>query len=226
MDRKLESPSPYHKKLSEIFMGHYNFYRDRVKNCEGRFVHYTSAENGIKIIRGKQVWLRNTLCMNDFMEIEHGFSQMLDFLNSSRGDFKKNLDACHEGIFEKAASKFDEKFYYIKTESYIACMSEHDVDEDELGRLSMWRSYGGSSGGVAIVLKNEAFLDEGEKHFNLFVAPVLYLNTNEFHKMMSNISESIINNRDFLKRVPEEVVVDYLFFFICVDRFNIEASWI
>jgi hypothetical protein len=50
-----------------------------------RFVHYTSPENGIKIIRGKTFWLRDARCMNDYSEIHHGYLQLHTYFN----DIKK-----------------------------------------------------------------------------------------------------------------------------------------
>ena len=44
-----------------------------------RFVHYTSAENALKIIQSKRLWLRNTLCMSDFREVQHGFDILQRF---------------------------------------------------------------------------------------------------------------------------------------------------
>lgn len=43
------------------------------------FVHYTSAENGINIIKNKEIWLRNVRCMNDFSEVEHGMSVLQSY---------------------------------------------------------------------------------------------------------------------------------------------------
>src|SRR5712664_1310320 len=37
-----------------------------------RFVHYTSAEAALKIIRSKRMWMRNTTCMTDYREVQHG----------------------------------------------------------------------------------------------------------------------------------------------------------
>lgn len=39
----------------------------------GQFVYYTSAETATRIIRNKQIWLRNTTTMNDYSEVQHGF---------------------------------------------------------------------------------------------------------------------------------------------------------
>lgn len=34
-----------------------------------RFVHYTSAESALRIIKTKQIWMRNATCMSDYREI-------------------------------------------------------------------------------------------------------------------------------------------------------------
>ncbi len=41
-------------------------------NDELRFVHYTSAEAALSIIRSKRIWMRNTTCMSDYREVKHG----------------------------------------------------------------------------------------------------------------------------------------------------------
>jgi hypothetical protein len=44
----------------------------RLKDAGRKLAHYTTAENGLKIIEGKTIWLRNAAVMNDFSEIQHG----------------------------------------------------------------------------------------------------------------------------------------------------------
>jgi hypothetical protein len=38
-----------------------------------RLVHYTTAEAALNIIRSKRFWMRNTNCMADYREVQHGF---------------------------------------------------------------------------------------------------------------------------------------------------------
>src|ERR1039458_4464080 len=44
-----------------------------------RFVHYTSAEAALKIIRSKRLWMRNTTCMSDYREVRHGYDILYKF---------------------------------------------------------------------------------------------------------------------------------------------------
>jgi hypothetical protein len=57
------------KKLLPIFFPYHTSRRDRMIESNGRFVHYTSAENAIKIINTKCVWMRNATCMSDYREV-------------------------------------------------------------------------------------------------------------------------------------------------------------
>jgi hypothetical protein len=41
----------------------------KIDGVSRRFVHYTTAEAALKIIKSKRVWMRNTLCMLDYREV-------------------------------------------------------------------------------------------------------------------------------------------------------------
>jgi hypothetical protein len=63
---------PAYDQLYEIF-NPYALNRQREMRTKGtRFVHYTSAEVAVNIIKKKEVWMRKSTAMNDFMEIDHG----------------------------------------------------------------------------------------------------------------------------------------------------------
>ena len=57
------------KKLQEL-------YKNR---SYARFVHYTSAEAALQIIKTKRIWMRNTTCMSDYSEVENGYRILLNF---------------------------------------------------------------------------------------------------------------------------------------------------
>jgi hypothetical protein len=54
-----------------------------------RFVHYTSAEAALKIIKSKRVWMRNTTCMSDYREVQYGYDILnrVFLANGNRGAF-------------------------------------------------------------------------------------------------------------------------------------------
>jgi len=46
-------------QLQSIFRPYAKERRDEIVARKGRFVHYTSAENAMKIIQSKKLWMRN-----------------------------------------------------------------------------------------------------------------------------------------------------------------------
>ena len=61
-----------------------------------QFVHYTSADAALSIIKTKRMWMRNTSCMSDYREVQHGFDILQKyFLDKERvAKFAAALDAC------------------------------------------------------------------------------------------------------------------------------------
>src|ERR1700742_3802814 len=60
------------QKLNEIFFPHFWEKRLSLKESDRRLVHYTSAENALRILTDKAIVLRSTVCMNDYSEVQHG----------------------------------------------------------------------------------------------------------------------------------------------------------
>lgn len=119
-----------------------------------RFVHYTSAEAALSIIRTKRVWMRNALAMVDYREVGHGLDLLKAIFNKEGVDkLKLALDVYSPGAATAGGDSFNETWQQINLDTYIASISKHNDDEDQHGRLSMWRAFGNSPGRVAIVLK-------------------------------------------------------------------------
>jgi hypothetical protein len=80
-DNPLPTPEKFELgvRLESIFMPYARSQRIKfLTDASGirpsaRFVHYTSAESALKIIESKRVWMRNTTCMADYREVQHGF---------------------------------------------------------------------------------------------------------------------------------------------------------
>ena len=67
----MEEWDPAVVKLLSIFMPT-SFERRIAIKAHSRFVHYTTAENLFRILDKEEIWFRNTRCMNDHRDIEHG----------------------------------------------------------------------------------------------------------------------------------------------------------
>nr|VFJ45626.1 MAG: Protein of unknown function (DUF2971) [Candidatus Kentron sp. FM]VFJ65105.1 MAG: Protein of unknown function (DUF2971) [Candidatus Kentron sp. FM]VFK11972.1 MAG: Protein of unknown function (DUF2971) [Candidatus Kentron sp. FM] len=141
---------------SEIFRAFFSLYDD-ISEAEQFDVekpllaHYTSLDTLENILKTNEVWFSNPLFMNDLEEVKFGVSQGVDIVLRS----KEISDACgatpRARIFNRY---FDQYFKTFENEqafdTYVFCLSEHDKDDHD-GMLSMWRGYGASGNGAAVI---------------------------------------------------------------------------
>src|ERR1700733_13254594 len=108
------------ERVEEIFFGYATDRRKPLLDGSLRLAHYTTAENARKIIQSKEFWLRNTTCMSDFSEVEHGYKQLLGYFNAgtNRGDFCAALDAVSDGIGTRVLKQFDEWWNRVGKHTY------------------------------------------------------------------------------------------------------------
>jgi hypothetical protein len=105
----------------------------------GRFAYYTTADIASKILKGRQVWLRNTLAMNDYREFDHGSDCLKAAYNSEPGHaLNAVLNSCFSGLADEVRDYFNAWLPSIEYDTYMLCLSNHSSDEDPHGRLSMW----------------------------------------------------------------------------------------
>ena len=177
------------------------FYENQTK-----FVHYTSAEAALGIISSKRLWMRNTTCMSDYREVQHGFAMVNKFFSdkSKKEAFDRNIDACYAGSSAEAINLFNSWWQDIQLNTYIASISEHDQTEDLHGRLSMWRAFGGNTAGrVAIVFNIPPYSPAGMA-LNLMFSPVAYLTEEEVDQEIFNVLQKVTDNCDFLRTVDRQ----------------------
>jgi DUF2971 family protein len=202
------------ERLTPIFFRFAVKKRDEFVKRKGKFVHYTSAENAIKIAKSKEVWLRSARAMNDFMEVEHGYQYLRNFFQKDQFKNRKFLydvvDTFCKGAAQEAIKKFDESWLSILYDTYLSCFSEHDEDENDFGRLSMWRAYGRSSVGVGIVLNSAPFMLKTNAS-GVFASPVSYLSEERFQSALLETIEGFADEREFLSSVPRLHIVYSLF---------------
>jgi len=198
-----------------------------------RFVHYTSAEAALNIIRTKRLWMRNTTCMTDYREVLHGFDILNKFFSdkSKTDAFVAALDACVHGAAREALELFRTRWNDVRFTTYVTSISEHDQDENRHGRLSMWRAFGGSAVRVAIVIKVPR-LSQGSLALSLLFSPVAYLSEDEVHALIQEVIKNIEANCDFLRTVDRDAVVQTVFYMLvaavtCLkhEGFREEREW-
>ena len=189
----------------------YAYRRQTTVQTKGmRFVHYTSADAAANILRTKEVWMRKSSCMNDYMEVEHGLACLSSAYKGERGKrFQQVLNNIFDGISEQIAALFDGWQDHLRDETYLMCLSEHDDTEDGFGRLSMWRAYSEGTG-VALVLNNAPFLAPSDA-LKAYTSPVAYLDDKAFGDELGKIADGIEANSDIVRALGRDAVTTYIF---------------
>ena len=143
-------------QLQDITMPFLKKGKEQLSATGGKFVHYTSAENAMNIIKSKKLWMRSPKCMNDYSEITHGYNKLLNYFNTeeTRASFIEAIDLYENGIALEILNDFDKWWKDINLDTFITSVSIHHSNENAHGRLSMWRGYGNNSASAAIVINN------------------------------------------------------------------------
>jgi hypothetical protein len=176
-----------------------------------RFVHYTSADAAMDILRKGEVWMRQSSCMNDYLEVLYGMKLLEDTYNSTPAGhtFQVVLNRIFAGITQDIAQRFNNWRVHLLLNTYFTCVSEHLDVEDAFGRLSMWRAYG-STTGVALVLNNSVFLTPADG-LKAYSSPVAYLNRQGFESEFGQIVEGARKEEDFIRQLGREKITGRVF---------------
>jgi len=181
---------------------------ERVRSGETKLAHYTSAENGLKILTSGEFWLRNTRCMNDYSEVRHGKDLILRTLtgNDRRliSRLENTLNKCGPDAFKAFVQSYG-TWLDGNSDTFIGCLSEHDPN-DARGRLSMWRAYGSNRGGVCFIFNSTPFMAESDVS-NVYSVPVSYYTDDEFAIVLDNISAGLEQVQDELCDIPLDDLV-------------------
>jgi hypothetical protein len=220
-------------KLMEILYPYARRKRREVLDNSRRFVHYTSAENALNIIRSKSVWMRNTTCMTDYREVLHGHEALRRYFadNAKREAFFAALNGCVEGLAQDTIAQFDQSLQSAQLQTYIASIAEHHDREDVHGRLSMWRGFGNSTARVAVVIKLD--LEIGKNlSLGAELSPVAYFTDQEFTHELNAVVGNITENQSFLRSIDgtwlrTSLHAMLLSAMVCLkhEGFNEEREW-
>lgn len=204
--------------LNRVFLPHAFEEVARAKDQNVRFAYYTTADTAIKLLRSKEMWLRNARLMNDFSEVEHGIKCYEEVLHGKVGDELFDLlDDIHDGVSGHLLSWLDQSRERITQGTYVVCVSEHDPSEDQLGRLSMWRAYGGKSG-VALVFSTDALLGDREQ-LGAFSGPVVYGGIEEIEASLRRVIGNVRANLPALRVTDKVSLIQSLLQMILVGCF-------
>jgi len=176
-----------------------------------QFVHYTSAESALSIIKHKELWLRNTTCMDDYREVEHGYELVHRFFQdqSNYNNFTNAFDAVRSGLGQQALTQFDTWWADIRYSSFIASLSDHQKIEDNYGRLSMWRGFGGAAARVAIVVKMPWF-SATQAALRVAFNPVLYVSENDVSNELANVCSTVSANTSFMQTIDPNLLLGHV----------------
>jgi hypothetical protein len=216
----------------QIFYPEFQKQAEQLRSGSLRLVHYTSADAAFSIIKTKETWLRNSRCMNDFMEVEHGIECIRKAMDGKLGDrFTRLISALFPGTFESLDELLTGWIPHFRSSTYITSVSEHPPTEDRYGRLSMWRAYGGDNP-VAIVLNTQAFSSESDA-LKAYTYPVTYLDDDSFcEEVFGPLVARMEINQQALQEAGSDLVKSRLFEFFkstifCTKHpgFSEEREW-
>lgn len=183
-----------------------------------KLIHYCSAETALKIIKNREIWLRNVRVMNDFMEVNHGFNLILSSLqpkadttiDTGLTEIKKALDAIHPGLADQAFTRFRAWSPHIQNETYVTCLSEHLDNETDDGRLSMWRNYSSGQAGVGLVINTGLFGGTTDE-LGIFSSPVSYMSEQDLEQSLMEVAAKIRDASSLLAGLQAEQIIGHYF---------------
>ena len=200
----------FHQSLQEILHPVACAADRRVRLAGHRFVYYTTAEVAVQVIQNRRMWMRNTTTMNDYMEIQYGQNLVSVAMHGDAGaEFKSALELSHAGLFDEIANLVQSWYPEFASDTFITCFSEHDESEDEVGRLSMWRAYGGKTG-VALVINGAAF-DVECPDLQIIASPVAYMNQAQLIHATIDVAANVRDSASYLLGQPRDDVRSALF---------------
>ncbi|UFW81013.1 MULTISPECIES: DUF2971 domain-containing protein [Rhizobium] len=196
------------------------------------FVHYCSSTAAASMIQHQQVWMRNATWMNDSSEIAHGKACLAGALESdAAAELATVLDGCFTGLTDHLLEVLNSWIPHFEQETYITCLTEQLPDEEQMGRLSMWRAYGAGSNPVAFVVNSGPFLRPSDA-LDAYTSPVAYLSPAQFIERYTQVAKNIVDNIEYLQERGRDHVFAHLFAayrhaIICTKHpsFHEEREW-
>jgi Protein of unknown function (DUF2971) len=196
-----------------------------------KLAHYTTAETALKILDGQKLWMRNATVMNDYSEIQHGHEIVSAALDLAGGKkLRRVLGQIDPQLFNIVSPTLNRLSETERSQIFMSSLAEHRAD-DRLGRLSMWRAYGGSVAGAALVF-NPCFFESQHSQFNVLATPVLYGGLDEINSEFGALADRLEQSADLVRAVPIDTwghiigaMIRYAFMSLKHAGFEEEREW-
>jgi hypothetical protein len=158
----------------------------KLKNL-GKVALYTNASTAWKIIRNKELWLRNARLMNDFREIDFGSQLLKQHWNSDSSNLQSVLGRHDPSFVTMISEQLNKIDNFQINDTYLMSMTSH-VESDD-GRLSMWRAYGGANS-VAMIFDVSKLMGS-QVNLPAVALPVRYLNEFSYSEFIGKLTAKI-----------------------------------
>lgn len=224
-------PELDHRRVRQVFFPFVDERSTFVEQSRRRFAYYTSADTAFKVVLSREIWMRSTSTMNDYLETQHGFDCLnRAYISAAGARFNAALEAIFPVISGEILSLFNDWLPKIRTDSYIACLSEHLDEEDDHGRLSMWRAYGRRAG-VALIINPDVMFLENPK-LGIVASPVAYWTDQQVEAELDRVADRIRENEDFVFSLGRDwtkatIFALFRFLVLCTKHpgFEEEREW-
>lgn len=222
-----------YRKVAAILMP-IALYPDAETSPPAFFVHYTSAEAALNILKTKRLWMRNTTCMADYREVNYGHDMLMHAFHERKlkDDFLAAFDKCRPGVATRAIDHFDKNWTSIRLGTYVCCLSEHDAKENIHGRLSMWRAFAPNTSRVALVVRVPSFAGGIAEKLRLIFSPIGYFGQDGVCEELRTVINNVEANTELLNQLSPELLFGYVFTILlaavtCLkhDGFGEEKEW-
>lgn len=215
--------------VAKLIFGYDDKRKKRLRQRGLQFSHYATAEVAAQILLRRNVWMRNTSSMNDYMEFTFGSERLKTALQQHRRRLTAAIDVARTGLLEETLNWLNQADWNRQHHTFMTCFSEHRPNDD-LGLLSMWRAYGGPVAGVALIM-NTDFLDLDTDILSAWSSPVLYGEAAfmiEFEAMINRLEHAPELLKDIDPNILKSITFNALRFAILSAKhigFREEREW-
>jgi hypothetical protein len=224
-------PANLHDQIRAAFFPEAARRIEAFKASGNRLAHYTSADAAIQIVFSEQIWLRKAAVMNDFREARHGADCLAAAWRSEAGlSFKGWLNGIFPSVTDRIEEEYNSHYHSLINDTYIVSFSEHPPEEDEYGRLSMWRAYGGPAG-VGLILNPSVFMSQSDV-LKAYSAPVIYADERAFQTAFAAWVEGVRRAEGLVQQLGPDgvaalILMVFRIFVLCSKHpgFREEREW-